>query len=359
MQPQSLAALLAQGDAGTRAAVAMALQRGGGNAVVQRLADGEVDAALDKEDVASRILAAEGRGRSLDPDVRDQFERLWGIDLTGVRLHADAQADSLAREVEAVAFTSGQDVYFRSGAYDAASAEGLHLLAHELAHTIQQAAGPVDGSETAEGIHVSAPDDAFEREADAVAREADAELAGLPRSASPSRPAAAARDSSEAQPLPAVQRVLGEEVLLPTLEALAESYIFQAGATGLTSAQAALAAPALPAELVGVAETLAVVGGGGAGEAALGTAATIPAGGGAAAGSGGLLASLGPAALVAGAGLAGFGVGTAIGEYGIDPYLNRAHTEEIDEEESIAAFGAQQRGETTWQQDVNDWFDDW
>lgn len=86
------------------------------------------------------INAAGGGGRSLPEDVRSNFEGFFGADLSGVRVHADGQADTLCRSIEAQAFTKGSDVYFASGQYNPGTAGGDHLLAHELTHVVQQGA---------------------------------------------------------------------------------------------------------------------------------------------------------------------------------------------------------------------------
>src|SRR5439155_151310 len=78
--------------------------------------------------------------------VQRQMEGAMGADLSGVRVHTDGEADHLARSVDSVAFTTGNDIFFRSGAYNPGTAEGQHLLAHEATHTIQQAQGPVAGT---------------------------------------------------------------------------------------------------------------------------------------------------------------------------------------------------------------------
>src|SRR4029450_7761109 len=58
-----------------------------------------------------------------------------------VRLHDEAGADDAARKLDALAFTRGNDIYFRAGAYDPQSPEGQKLLAHEFAHVIRQRPG--------------------------------------------------------------------------------------------------------------------------------------------------------------------------------------------------------------------------
>lgn len=124
------------------------------------------------EDLAQRIQIASGRGHSLDTAIQRQLEQGLGADLSDVRVHTDSEADALARAVNAVAFTSGRDIFFRQGAYNPASPEGRWLLAHEAAHVVQQAVGPVAGTPAPGGVVISHPSDSFEeaahRMADAV-----------------------------------------------------------------------------------------------------------------------------------------------------------------------------------------------
>jgi hypothetical protein len=119
--------------------------------------------ALD--DRTSRELRTDRAGRPLPASVRSDFEPAFGRTLGGVRVHADARAAGLARRLDASAFAYGRDVYFGAGAYDPDSTSGRRLIAHELAHTVQQR-NRVDG---AEPTVVDAP--AAEREASAAARQ--------------------------------------------------------------------------------------------------------------------------------------------------------------------------------------------
>ena len=81
-------------------------------------------------------------GAPLDTATRKFFERRFHHDFSRVRIHTDAPAAASARAVDALAYTVGHDVVFGDGHYETQSAEGRHLLAHELAHTIQQT-GPL------------------------------------------------------------------------------------------------------------------------------------------------------------------------------------------------------------------------
>lgn len=122
------------------------------------LPDGTVHA-----DVQSTIGSTRGGGTSLDPGVAGKLGGTLG-DLSDVRIHTDDTADRLNRSVSARAFATGTDVYFAKGEYNPGSAAGDKLIAHELAHVVQQR-----GSSTSGPLTVSQPGDAMEREADAVA----------------------------------------------------------------------------------------------------------------------------------------------------------------------------------------------
>lgn len=67
-----------------------------------------------------------------------EVEPIMGADFSGVKVHTDAQADQLSRSIQAKAFTTGQDVFFRQGAYEPGSRGGQELIAHELTHVVQQ-----------------------------------------------------------------------------------------------------------------------------------------------------------------------------------------------------------------------------
>jgi hypothetical protein len=90
----------------------------------------------------STIERSRGAGTPLSRDTREHFEQRFGRDLGHVRIHSDAHAAQTAHELSAHAFTSDRDVYFAAGRYEPATTQGRMLLAHELAHTLQQAPGP-------------------------------------------------------------------------------------------------------------------------------------------------------------------------------------------------------------------------
>lgn len=84
--------------------------------------------------------ALQSRGQALEPRTRASMESHLGHDFRDVRIHTDAAAAASARRLNARAYTFGRDIVFASGEYTAAGT-GLRLLAHELAHVVQQSAG--------------------------------------------------------------------------------------------------------------------------------------------------------------------------------------------------------------------------
>lgn len=74
----------------------------------------------------------------LDAATRTFFEPRFGHDFSRVRVHADQRAAESAKAVNALAYTVGSDVSFGTGQYRVNTTEGRRLLAHELAHVVQQ-----------------------------------------------------------------------------------------------------------------------------------------------------------------------------------------------------------------------------
>jgi hypothetical protein len=77
-------------------------------------------------------------GQTLDHGTRAFFEPHFGHDFSRVRVHSDPRASESAQAVGALAYTVGKNIVFGTGQYRPASAEGGRLLAHELAHVVQQ-----------------------------------------------------------------------------------------------------------------------------------------------------------------------------------------------------------------------------
>ncbi len=117
---------------------------GGGSArpVTRRpAAAGAAGTAAAAAEISAQIDPARSGGDALPGDVRGRMERGFGTSFGGVRLHTGADADRLAGSASARAVTSGPDVFLRWGENRPASPEGQRLLAHELAHVVQQRGG--------------------------------------------------------------------------------------------------------------------------------------------------------------------------------------------------------------------------
>jgi hypothetical protein len=82
-----------------------------------------------------------GAGVPLPERTRGYFEQRLGQDLGGVRIHAGAAAAASARRIGAAAYTLGSDIAFGAGRWQPDTAAGQRLLAHELAHVVQQGGG--------------------------------------------------------------------------------------------------------------------------------------------------------------------------------------------------------------------------
>jgi len=77
-------------------------------------------------------------GQALDSSTRAFFETRFNQDFSHVRVHTDNQAATSAGQISAQAYTVGRDIVFGSGQYAPSTAKGRQLLAHELAHVVQQ-----------------------------------------------------------------------------------------------------------------------------------------------------------------------------------------------------------------------------
>ncbi|WDA59472.1 DUF4157 domain-containing protein [Deinococcus aquaticus] len=102
----------------------------------------ELDAEATQP-VLQRIQARRGAGNPLPEAIQRHLEQGLNHDLSRVRIHDDAEADTLAKGVNATAFTTGTDIFFQAGRFNPNTQSGLELLAHEVTHTVQQSQGRV------------------------------------------------------------------------------------------------------------------------------------------------------------------------------------------------------------------------
>lgn len=92
------------------------------------------------QDFEKQLSSARSGGKSLDSSLQAKMGDAMGADFSGVRIHEDSASDALNSSIQARAFTTGSDIFFKQGEYNPSSTEGQKLLAHELTHTVQQGA---------------------------------------------------------------------------------------------------------------------------------------------------------------------------------------------------------------------------
>jgi hypothetical protein len=90
----------------------------------------------------AKAVASIGAGRPLATAERAFFEPRFGMDFSSVRVHDGPSADRASRRLHARAFALGSDIAFARGAYDPSADSGRRLMAHELAHVVQDGEGP-------------------------------------------------------------------------------------------------------------------------------------------------------------------------------------------------------------------------
>ncbi len=132
-------------------------------------------------------------GRPLDPAARAFMEPRFRHDFSHVRVHTDAQAAKSAQAVNALAYAVGPHMVFGAGQYAPDTSPGRKLIAHELAHVLQQPRHDHANS----GLEVASPESSQEREASALS---DRVLAGTPAGVSQFAAISVQRDLATPEP---------------------------------------------------------------------------------------------------------------------------------------------------------------
>lgn len=94
---------------------------------------------IESDTISNQIQSTKGGGNSMSDTTKSFMENRFGADFSSVKIHNGSYASQLSSELNAKAFTVGNDIYFNEGKYQPESSEGKYLLAHELTHTMQQA----------------------------------------------------------------------------------------------------------------------------------------------------------------------------------------------------------------------------
>src|SRR4029077_15659582 len=111
-------------------------------------------------------------GQPLDAAYRASMETLFGHDFSRVRVHTNSMPAESARSVNALAYTVGSHIVFGANRFSPATTQGTGLLAHELAHVVQQKSMQIPST-----VAMGKTEEPQEREAENAARSA---TAGLP-----------------------------------------------------------------------------------------------------------------------------------------------------------------------------------
>jgi hypothetical protein len=159
---------------------ALEMQQTAGNAAVSSML------APTRGDVVRSVV---GRpGRPMDGDVVKMVRDATGDDASGIEVHEGDEAAEAARSVDAEMFASGTHIVAPKG-LDVTTREGAFKTVHEVHHIVnQQAKGPVEGTETSDGLKISDPGDRHEREANRVAAKAVDKHFGTSVAAGPGSP---------------------------------------------------------------------------------------------------------------------------------------------------------------------------
>jgi hypothetical protein len=94
-------------------------------------------------------------GRPLDPPLRRDMEQRFDYDFSRVRVHTGTAAEQSARDLDAHAYTAGHDIVFGAGRFEPGTYDGRRLIAHELAHVVQQSATGEDNARQRTGKALS------------------------------------------------------------------------------------------------------------------------------------------------------------------------------------------------------------
>jgi hypothetical protein len=110
------------------------------------------DGAVAGPSLTNKINSSKGEGHSMDKNTESFMTNRFGADLSKVKIHSNNQATQMNQEVNARAFTSGNDIYFNQGEYRPGTKEGKHLLSHELTHVLQQNSPGIGGRLTGSAL---------------------------------------------------------------------------------------------------------------------------------------------------------------------------------------------------------------
>ena len=142
-----------------------------------RAVDARADSIVPVRSRAHVTDALRSPGQPLDARTRARMEPLFGFDFSDVRVHAGPEAASSAASIGARAFAVGSHIIFGRGEHSPGTSAGAMLIAHELAHVVQQR-GRITGDPGS--LEIGSPHDVAERSAHAAAQQVVAGRAARP-----------------------------------------------------------------------------------------------------------------------------------------------------------------------------------
>ena len=99
------------------------------------------EVAIADDGFENYINTPGNNGQPMPGEVRNFYEGRFGYDFSNVRIHSDQVAAKSAQSINALAYTSGNNIVFDRGQYSPDTDNGKRLLAHELTHVVQQQEG--------------------------------------------------------------------------------------------------------------------------------------------------------------------------------------------------------------------------
>lgn len=105
---------------------------------IQRISTGKNGAPSIAPASTDSVLASQGK--PLEKNLKQDMEQRFNHDFSKVKIHSDAQAAQSATDINAEAYTAGNNIAFAAGKFTPDTKTGRHLLAHELTHVVQQSA---------------------------------------------------------------------------------------------------------------------------------------------------------------------------------------------------------------------------
>jgi hypothetical protein len=169
------AAQIFNGVASGVGSIAGSIATGVGNAVsaVSSLFFKENTGGATNTQSPQAVMQSLGKGSSIESGTKSKMEGAFGESFSNVEVHTDSNAAQLSKDMNARAFTVGNHIAFAGGEHQPGTIEGDALMAHELAHTIQQ-----QGGETTSAQMKGSAYNALEEDADGTAMEVMTKMTG-------------------------------------------------------------------------------------------------------------------------------------------------------------------------------------